>query len=76
MVTIFNRKKVATVMSANTQRQMRSALKAAGIDFSVKVKASANAGQQEAGHDHSSVYNFYVRKEDAEKAKKVLEIDD
>lgn len=84
MITIFNRKEVCITYSMQEQGEIRTLLAQNGIDYSVKVvnrkspspvDAGSRARTGSFGEDLSKMYEyiFYVRKNDIEKAKHIVQ---
>lgn len=82
MITVFNRKQLAVTFNMKQQAEIRSALSANKVDYLVKTVnwhssspfTSERARQGTLGEDLSVEYEyiFYVRKQDYERAKAVI----
>lgn len=82
MITVFNRKELMSTFSMKEQAEIRDALSANNIDYSIKTVnwtssspfASQRARQATLGENLSVEYEyiFYVKKEDFDQAKAVV----
>ena len=74
MLTIFNRRELITVLSAQKLHQVREALSAAGIASMVKTRGAARAaertrcGAMGLAPDALYTYTLYVRRDDYDRA--------
>ncbi|MBQ8663300.1 MAG: hypothetical protein IJ471_05535 [Eubacterium sp.] len=79
MITLFNRKELCTTFDLERQALIRDILAANKIDYKLKL---ANPGRSHTrGHAHSTIgmnlnranqYTIYVKKDDFEKAKYLI----
>ena len=76
MITIFNRRELASTCSMSAQAALRDALAAAGIDYRIRVidrgGASMSRARTGAAGQNPAQYVIYVHKNDLERAKAAL----
>ena len=84
MITVFNRKALAAVFSMDEQAKIRSLLAENGIDYRVKTVNRMSASPFAAGtrsrigtlcQDPDAMYEYviYVKKQDHDRAKSLLQ---
>ncbi|MEA5042007.1 MAG: hypothetical protein VB053_05635 [Oscillibacter ruminantium] len=79
MITIFNRRELITLASAQKYYHVREALTATGIPSAVKVRGAARAAERArygiagAQTDTMYTYTIYVHRDDYERAASAMQ---
>ena len=75
MLTIFNRRELTVTFSLKRQVEIREALAAAGIRYSLRTRRDASSGRgwsAAGGAAREREYMFYVHRDDVDAAQAAL----